>query len=59
MTTNLTAGGEEETAGGGRATNRPSVTRQPIGRVGGSCMSPSTTTNNKEEGGDGGSGGAS
>ncbi len=59
MTTNVTAGGEEETADGRQATNRPSVTWQPIGRVGGSCMSPSTTTNNKEEGGDGGGGGAS
>ena len=52
--TNMTAGGEEETADGRQVTNRPAVTWQPIGRVGGSCMSPSTIMNNKKEGGGGG-----
>ena len=54
MMTNMTAGGEEETADGRQVTNWPAVTWQPIGRVDGSCMSPSTTMNNKEEGGGGG-----
>ena len=53
MMTNMTAGGEEETADGRQVTNQPAVTWQPIGRVG-SFMSPSTRTNNQEEGGGGG-----
>ena len=53
MMTNMTAGGEEDLAYGRQVTNQPAVTWQPIGRVGGSCMSPSTT-NNQEEGGGGG-----